>query len=133
MSQVLLAEDGAAISIALEDALADGGYTVAGPFATGSAALAWLRNGTPDLALLDLTLGDGLCFELARTLQHRGVPILVLSGAHRAEADLPAELGDVTWLEKPASFERLMECLGGLATTGHVRHAASPNQPASSQ
>ena len=32
----------------------DGGYTVVGPFASCSAALAWLRDATPDLALLDL-------------------------------------------------------------------------------
>ena len=54
MTQVLVAEDVAAISLCLEDALVESGYTVAGPFSTGSSALEWLRENTPDLAVLDL-------------------------------------------------------------------------------
>ena len=64
MPEVLLAEDNAAIGLALEDVLSDGGYTVVGPFVSCSAALAWLRDATPDLALLDLRLRDGPCVEL---------------------------------------------------------------------
>jgi DNA-binding NarL/FixJ family response regulator len=56
---VLLAEDGAVINLTLEDALVDGGYEVAGPFASGSTALAWLRDHTPDPAIMDLVPGDG--------------------------------------------------------------------------
>ena len=52
MPQVLLAEDNAAIGLALEDALSDGGYTVVGPFFSCSAALAWLRDATPDLGVV---------------------------------------------------------------------------------
>src|SRR4051812_14786635 len=77
MVQVLVAEDVGAISIALEDALADAGYEVAGPFASCATAMAWLDGHAPDLALLDAVLSDGLCIELARALRARAVPFLV--------------------------------------------------------
>ena len=41
MVQALIAEDVGAISIALEDAVADAGYTVAGPFASCARAMEW--------------------------------------------------------------------------------------------
>jgi CheY-like chemotaxis protein len=112
MTQVLVAEDEGAISIALEDALTDGGYTVAGPFSSHATALAWLQDNTPDLALLDLLLTDGPCTELARTLQHRGVPVLFLSGDQ--PRNLPADLQDLRWIDKPVSFEDLMGALRSL-------------------
>lgn len=112
MTQVLLAEDGAAISIALEDTLQDHGYTIAGPFPSCSTAITWLQDNTPDLALLDLMLGDGPCFELARFLRQRNVPILFLSGySHHG---LPADLQDVGWLEKPFPSDQLLTALRSL-------------------
>ena len=110
MIRVLMAEDVAAISVALEDALADGGYTAV-CFSSNAAALAWLADHTPDLAMLDLVLSDGTTVELARVLRKRGVPTLFLSG-HRRE--LPSDMEDVIWLEKPVSFEQLIGALDGL-------------------
>jgi DNA-binding response OmpR family regulator len=104
MPQVLVAEDQGAIGIALEDALADEGYTVAGPFASRSSACAWLEVNTPDLALLDLLLRDGPCVELARTLRRRDVPVVFFSGFTPAEGSLPLDLQDLPWIEKPISF-----------------------------
>ena len=113
---LLLAQDNAAIGLALEDALNDGGYTVVGPFASCSAALAWLRDATPDLAfLLDLGLQDGPSVELARALRQRGVPILVLNADAQSECELDPELRDVPWIEKPVASESLMNALGALA------------------
>jgi AmiR/NasT family two-component response regulator len=53
MVQVLVAEDVGIISIALEDALIDAGYGVAGPFGTCAKATEWLNTNQPDLGLLD--------------------------------------------------------------------------------
>jgi hypothetical protein len=47
MIRVLIAEDVAAISVALEDALADGGYSAVA-VSSNVAALAWLKDCTPD-------------------------------------------------------------------------------------
>jgi DNA-binding response OmpR family regulator len=110
MTLVLIVEDVAAISLALEDALADGGYTAVA-VSSNAAALAWLDERTPDLAMLDLVLSDGSTLELARVLRNRGVPILFLSGHQRT---LPSGMDDVIWIEKPVSFGQLIDALDSL-------------------
>ena len=113
MTRVLVAEDEGAIGLALEDALAEAGYTIAGPFSSSARAEDWLKDNTPDLALLDVWLKDGPCFELARMLRGRDVPVVFLSGG--MAADLPEHLKGSRWLEKPVSFEALMSLLGSVA------------------
>jgi DNA-binding response OmpR family regulator len=115
MVQVLIAEDVGAISLALEDTLQDGGYTVAGPFASRESASAWLRDHTPDVALLDLVLRDGPCLEVARLLQERNVPTVFLSGQMR-DASLPDDLQRLPWIEKPVRFDQLLGALAQVAT-----------------
>jgi len=113
MVRVLLAEDVGAISIALEDALADAGYTVVGSFASGGKALEWLNSNHPDMAVLDAVLNDGICVDLARALRSRAVPFLFLS-ANPPNHGMPGDLGDVPWLEKPITYDRLLEGLEAL-------------------
>jgi DNA-binding response OmpR family regulator len=110
MILVLIAEDVAAISLAQEDALADGGYTAVA-VSSNAAALAWLDDRTPDLALLDLDLSDGSTLDLARLLLSRSVPVLFLSGHRRT---LPSDMDDVNWIEKPVSFAQLIKALDSL-------------------
>jgi DNA-binding response OmpR family regulator len=114
MVQVLVAEDEAAISLMLEDALVGGGFAVAGPFHRCSTTLEWLQVHTPDAALLDLRLADGLCIEVARLLRQRGVPILFFSG-EVARLNLPDDLKDQPWLEKPASTLAILDAVHALA------------------
>ena len=113
MTQVLVAEDMAAISLSLEDALFESGYTVAGPFSSCVGALGWLEINTPNLALLDLRLSDGPCIEVARLLKGRNVPVLFLSG-EASPKRLPPDLRDLPWLEKPVSFDDLIAALHSL-------------------
>jgi DNA-binding response OmpR family regulator len=112
ITQVLLAEDGAVINLTLEDALGDGGYAVAGPFASGSTALAWLRDHTPDPAIMDLVPGDGPCLELARALRQRNVPMPFLGGYDYHS--LPADLQGADWIDKPVPYDRLLSALASL-------------------
>src|SRR4051794_18820554 len=114
MVQVLVAEDVGAISIALEDALTDAGYKVAGPFASGAAATEWLHGNQPDLALLDAVLSDGLCIELARALRARAVPFLFLSG-NAPLYGMPPDLNDAPWIEKPITYDQLVDALSILS------------------
>ena len=113
MTQVLVAEDMAAISLSLEDALVESGYTVAGPFNSCLSMIRWLQEHTPDLALLDLWLSDGPCVEVARLLKSRNVPVLFLSG-EASPKRLPPDLRDLPWLEKPVSFDDLITALHSL-------------------
>jgi DNA-binding response OmpR family regulator len=71
-------------------------------------ASAWLRNHTPDVAVLDLVLGDGPCFEVARLLQQRDVPM--------RDDSLPDDLQRLPWIEKPVRFEQLLRALHKLQT-----------------
>lgn len=113
MTRVLVAEDEAAIGLALEDLLVDNGYSVAGPFHRCSIALEWLRDNTPDLALLDLRLGDGPSIEVARLLLRRGVPVLFFSG-EISHIGLPSDLRGLPWLEKPVASAALIQALRAL-------------------
>jgi DNA-binding NtrC family response regulator len=104
----LIAEDQALIGMALEAYLEDVGIAVAGPFASCAAALSWVERKTPDIAILDFKLKDGPCTELARVLIGRGVPLVIYSGCRR-NAEAPAELRDVVWLEKPIDRATLLD------------------------
>ncbi len=104
---ILVLEDEALIALNVQDELQDAGYEVAGPFSTCSAALEWLRMTTPDMAILDATLKDGPCREIALELSRRGVPFLIYSG-HEEDQQLLAEFHHLTWIEKPVPSEVLV-------------------------
>ena len=112
---VLVAEDEAVIAMALADDLEAAGYAVAGAFATCESALEWLKGETPDLAVLDPMLKDGICKELAIELSRRGVPIVIYSG-NREDRTLMEELNDATWIEKPSPIDTLLVALVDLST-----------------
>ena len=113
MTRVLVAEDEGVIGIALEDALAEAGYAIAGPFSSCSRAEDWLKNATPDLALLDVWLQDGPCFDLARVLRGRAVPVVFLSGG-TAAARRPSPAGQTlqAMLQAPMFCKIETSCSG---------------------
>ena len=112
----LIAEDQALIGLALEAYLDDAGFDVAGPFPANTDAVRWLERSRPRLAVVDVQLKDGPCLTLARELKNRGVPFAVYSGLPPA-AQLPPELQDVPWLEKPVARETLVQVLGEMASS----------------
>jgi DNA-binding response OmpR family regulator len=105
---ILVLEDEAMIAVNLQDELQDAGYRVAGPFTSCADALAWLRSATPDTAILDTTLKDGSCQEIARELSRRDIPFLIYSG-HRKDRELLSDLHHVSWFEKPVSPSVLVQ------------------------
>jgi DNA-binding response OmpR family regulator len=113
----MIVEDEALIAFSLEDAFADEGYQVTGPFPSCADALASLANSRPDLAVLDATLSDGSCLELARELRRQKVPFLIYSGADGVEENAP-ELEGVLWLEKPAPSADVVRAAAKLLTEG---------------
>jgi DNA-binding response OmpR family regulator len=105
---VLILEDEALIAITLQDDLQDAGYEVAGPFVTCAAALEWLGTKTPNTAILDATLKDGPCREVALELSRREVPFLIYSG-HHEDRQLLSEFHHVVWIEKPVPSAVLVQ------------------------
>ena len=108
----LLAEDQVLIGMEIETILDEVGLEVAGPFASCADALAWAEQAAPDVALLDYMLKDGPCTELVRTLLQRGVPVLIYSGLR--QDDIPPDLRQVTWIEKPVERAKLLNVLAGV-------------------
>jgi len=107
---ILVVEDQPLIGLSIEAFLEDAGYAVAGPFPSNAEALAWLQDGDPALAILDLGLQDGLVTILAEELRRRGVPFVVYSG-HARRPDLAPELKDAVWLQKPAPRNELLRAV----------------------
>jgi two-component SAPR family response regulator len=99
--------------MAIADALEDAGYRTVGPFASASDALSSLERVKPDYAILDVTLRDGTCIELARDLRSRGVPYLLHTG-WPPHAEIAQQLPDAPWLEKPVRYDDLVRALEAL-------------------
>jgi DNA-binding response OmpR family regulator len=83
---VLIAEDNPLIAVSYEDIVTDAGLSVGGSFLSCESAEKWLSVHNPDVAILDITLQDGNCAELAKKLCGREIPFLVVSG-HSAESE----------------------------------------------
>ena len=111
--RVLVVEDEAIIGLSLAELIEDEGCTVCGPFTRSDQAMAWLECETPDVAIVDHMLRDGSCIEVVRLLNARGVPFVIYSGNYR-RADMPAELQQATWFEKPGRYAELCETLARL-------------------
>ncbi len=114
---VMIVEDEALIAFSLEDVFADEGYDIAGPFDSCAGALLALESSLPDVAVVDATLKDGPCLELARELRRRGVPFLIYSGRDAAD-ECPPELRGVKWIEKPGSLESVLRAVEKLIGRG---------------
>jgi DNA-binding NtrC family response regulator len=98
---VLAVEEQDAIHGALvERALTQAGARLAGPFNSCTDAVSWLERNTPDLAVIDVTLGDEPCEEVARELRQNGIPFVVFSTFEHDRA--PPEFRNAPWIQKPA-------------------------------
>jgi DNA-binding NtrC family response regulator len=110
----LIAEDQTLIGMGLEATLEDAGVAVAGPFPSCRNALAWVKDHTPEIAIVDYKLKDGPCTDLVRALVRRNVPVIIYSGYPHGD-DLPAEFCGLTWLEKPTARADLLAAVAQVA------------------
>ena len=94
-----MADDEPAFTVVVEMLLSLDGYEVV-TVGDGREALAWLREHTPDLAILDVAMphlnGLDVCGRMKRVRRLKGVPVMILTGlrddatrtlARQAEAD----------------------------------------------
>ena len=119
---VLLVEDELLIALDLQLSIEDEGASVdlADGVASGLAALARHQESQrlPDVALLDVRLGDGEVFPVADALAAAGVPIVFHSG-HAQVADLSDAYPGAAVLCKPAPIDRVVSALAArLAVPG---------------
>ena len=98
-AKILVVEDDAIIALEIAATLMDVGYTVLGPVASVTQALALLDADKPDAALLDLRLLDSLATPVAAALRAGAVPFALVTGY--VDADLDAVLASAPRLIKP--------------------------------
>lgn len=110
-ASVLLLEDEAIIAIDAEEMLAACGVSQVSTHGSEDAALAWLSANTPDLAIIDARLKDGLCRGVVGHLVERAVPFIVYSGDMDGAAAEDGSFGKGIWLSKPCTPSQFEETI----------------------
>jgi two-component sensor histidine kinase/CheY-like chemotaxis protein len=110
--RILIAEDDFYLASDTARALRSVGAEIAGPFPTEAAALAELENQKPSAAVVDINLGTGASFALARTLQDQSVPFIFVTGYD--EAVIPVEFNEIKRLQKPLELRQIVRSLAQL-------------------
>ena len=78
--RVLVAEDEMIIGHDLCDTVSEAGYIVEGPYDDLSSAMLAYQKSKPDIAILDVQLGDGIVYPLAEQMMAENVPVIFHSG-----------------------------------------------------
>lgn len=104
---VLLLEDEALIAIDMESALRDAGFDVV-LFAHCAQSDEWLETHSPDIAIIDITLADGVCIKVASTLIERKIPFIVHSGHVEISEHKDTAFAAGLWIGKPAYDHELV-------------------------
>lgn len=118
--RILVAEDDFYLATDTARALAGVGAAVVGPYAAEGPALESLAREAPTGAVVDINLGGGPSFALARALAASAVPFVFVTGYEAAA--IPPEFAEVPRLEKPVELRRIV--------CGLARVLAAPLNPA---
>ena len=78
--RVLVAEDEFIIGCDLCHTVEEAGYIVEGPFDDLSPTMLAYQKNKPDIAILDVQLGDGIVYPLAEQMMAENVPVIFHSG-----------------------------------------------------
>ena len=78
--KILVAEDEPIVAFDICETVESAGYAVSGPFGDISSAMVACQQERPDLAILDVTLDDGMVYPLAEKLIAENVPVIFHSG-----------------------------------------------------
>ena len=113
--RILVLEDEGLIGIDLALTLQAQGYEVLGPCRKAAEVLESARRLHPDLAILDINLGDGTdSFKVAQMLQAAEIPLLFVSGYSEAVLPTPPGLRTARRLRKPVATKDLVDGIEAL-------------------
>jgi DNA-binding response OmpR family regulator len=107
--RILVVEDEYSLATDTADALQRAGAKVLGPFSSEQSALDQIRSEAPTIALLDINLGSGPSFDVARILKQRGVPLVFITGYN--QEIIPAEFESAPRLQKPVEMRQIVDLL----------------------
>jgi len=124
--KILVVDDQVVERVLLMEMLQPHGYTVE-TAATGAEALERCRRERFDAITLDLVLPDRpgweVLAEIRRLETYQGVPVIVISGAERADLDIPiAVQGFITKPVRADHLVRVLEQAGVSRMTAEVSH-----------
>ena len=127
---ILLVEDEAACAAEILRALAASGHTV-WHAETGADARAMLRQGQPDLIILDLTLPDvdGLVFSTSLKTEAPNLPFMICSTGTTTEKVLSFTLGAEDFVAKPFELPEFMARVAGILRRCARAHTPPPQPP----
>jgi DNA-binding response OmpR family regulator len=112
--KILVAEDSYLLAEVIGDFLRDFGMEPVGPVGRLQGACDLARERALDGALLDIKLGDHLCFPVASILLSRGIPFVFISGWSN-KALIPLEFRGVPVILKPFEADDLKDAINSLA------------------
>lgn len=113
-TKILIVEDEFYLAMDISEEIEQAGGTVLGPCRDIAASMIQLEAG-PDVAVVDINLGEGPSFEIARALEERGVPFVFLTGYDAAT--IPPEFAHVESVNKPADAARVIDVIARLTTS----------------
>ncbi|KYF68238.1 response regulator [Sorangium cellulosum] len=120
MTTVLVVDDESDLLACIEGLLEDEGYSVV-TCPDGKAALDYLREARPDVALVDLMMPIMSGFDLVRAVKEErrldGMPIVIMSAVEQRQ-ELLQKLGDRVHavLKKPFTADKLLGTVRKLLT-----------------
>jgi len=118
--RILVAEDEPIVAFDLCDTVQEAGYEVEGPHRDISSAMLAFQKQKPDLAILDVQLGDNVVYPLAQKLADENVPIIFHSGQFSRD-DVHERFPEATTLVKPCPPSSILDTV---ATALNVRTQA---------
>jgi PAS domain S-box-containing protein len=110
--RVLVVEDDFYLADDAATVLRAAGAEVVGPFGAEAPAIAAARADRLSAAVVDINLGSGQSFEVARVLRTAGVPFVFLTGYDSAV--IPSEFEGLPMLQKPVELRRIVRAVAAL-------------------
>lgn len=107
---VLVVEDQLLIALDLETLLLEQGAAAVQLCGSVDDALRSIRLDRPDVAILDVNLGDTTSFPVAAELQRLGIPLIFATG-YGNEVDFPSELCAIPLVAKPYCMQTIQDAL----------------------
>ncbi len=111
--RLLIVEDEPLLALDLSEVLGEAGYTVAGIAADVDAAVALIKQGVVDIAIIDANLAGESASPVAVALTACGLPYIVMSG-YSAE-QLAENFPGAAFLQKPVLTDEIIKALKAIA------------------